>query len=131
VIRFLVRTAVMLVANALGLIVAALILGDVKINVTGFIEALVIFTVALALLTPVLETRFDGAGDRIRSAGAALVATLAALVITDLISNGFTVHGIGAWFAATFIVWVATVVAWFLAPFFGLRRYLQKRDERR
>jgi len=38
VIRFLVRTAVMLVANALGLIVAALILKDMSINVTGFID---------------------------------------------------------------------------------------------
>ena len=45
-IRFLVRTAVMLVANALGLIVAALILKHMSINVTGFLEAVVIFTVA-------------------------------------------------------------------------------------
>ncbi len=130
-IRFLVRTAVMLVANAIGLIVAALILGDVKINVTGFLEALVVFTIALALVTPFLESQFHGAGDRIRSTGAALLATLASLVITDLISNGFTIDGVGAWFAATFIVWITTVVAWFLAPFFGLRRYLERRDERR
>ena len=64
-----------------------------KINVTGFFEALLVFTIALALLTPFLETQSDSAGDRIRSAGAALLATLAALVITDLISNGFTIDG--------------------------------------
>ena len=98
---------------------------------TAFFEALLVFTIALALLTPFLESQFNSAGDRIRSAGAALVATLAALVITDLISDGFTVHGVGAWFAATFIVWVVTVAAWFLAPFLGLRRYLERRDERR
>jgi uncharacterized membrane protein YvlD (DUF360 family) len=131
VIRFLVRTAVMLVANAIGLVVAALILKDVKINVTGFFEALVVFTIALALVTPFLESQFHGAGDRIRSTGAALVATLASLVVADLISNGFTIHGISAWFIATFIVWITTVVAWFIAPFFGLRRYLERRDERR
>ena len=130
-IRFLVRTAVMLVANAVGLIVAALILGDVKINVTGFIEALIIFTVALALLTPFIESRFSAGPERLRPAAAALLATLAALVLTDLISKGFTIHGITAWFAATFIVWIASVAAWFLAPFLGLRRYLEKRGDRR
>jgi uncharacterized membrane protein YvlD (DUF360 family) len=127
VIRFVVRTAVMLVANAIGLIVAALLLRDVKIDVLGFVEALVIFTVALALLTPFLESQLHGTEARIRSVAAALVATLAALVVTDLISDGFTIDGIGAWFAATFIVWITTVVVWFLAPFLGLRRFLERR----
>jgi putative membrane protein len=131
VIRFLVRTAVMLVANAIGLIVAALILGDVSINITGFIEALIIFTAALALLTPFVESRFDAGPERARPVVAALLATLASLVITDLISKGFTIHGITAWFLATLVVWLASVFAWFLAPFFGLRRFLEKRDDRR
>ena len=120
----------MLVANAIGLIVAAVILGDVSINVTGFIEALVIFTVALALLTPLIESRFEAGPERARPVVAALIATLASLIITDLISNGFTIHGITAWFLATVIVWLASVFAWFLAPFFGLRRYMERRDRR-
>ena len=130
-VRFIVRTAVMLVANAIGLVVAAVILGDVSINLTGFIEALVIFTVALALLTPLVEARFEAGPERLRPIAAALLATLAALIVTDLISNGFTIDGISAWFAATVIVWGAGVLAWFLAPFFGLRRYVERRDERR
>jgi uncharacterized membrane protein YvlD (DUF360 family) len=127
VIRFLVRTAVMLVANALGLIVAALILKDMSINVTGFIEALVIFTIAVALITPFLESQIHSGPERLRPAAGALGATLASLLITDLISNGFSISGVGAWFIATFIVWLASVVALFLAPFFGLRRYVEER----
>jgi uncharacterized membrane protein YvlD (DUF360 family) len=126
VIRFLVRTAIMLVANGVGLIVAALVLAGMSINATGFVEALVVFTIALALLTPFIASRFEG-GARAHSAVAALLATLASLVITDLISNGFEIKGVGTWFAATFVVWGAALLAAFILPYFGLKKYVDDR----
>ena len=54
VIRFIVRTAIILVGNAVGLIVASLVLDDFSIDVTGFIVSLIIFTVSVALMTPFL-----------------------------------------------------------------------------
>ena len=55
-IRLLVRTAVLLLANAVGLIVASLVLSGFDIDVTAFIIAVVIFTVVLALMLPFLAS---------------------------------------------------------------------------
>ena len=53
-IRFIVRTVIVLIGNAVGLIVASLVFDGFSINVTGFILSLIVFTVAVALLTPFL-----------------------------------------------------------------------------
>ncbi len=125
-IRLLVRTFVLLVANAVGLIVAAFVLDGMDINATGFIISLVIFTVALALMQP-----FLGSGMRRRGSsalgGVALIATFVALLITDIISDGLSIDGIGTWLAATVIVWAAALLAAFILPFLGLKKYLENR----
>jgi uncharacterized membrane protein YvlD (DUF360 family) len=127
VIRLIVRTAVLLAANAVGLIVAAAVLDGVALDVTGFIIALVIFTVALALLQPFLfSTLRRNQANASALGGVALIATLASLIVTDLISDGLTISGIGTWIAATVIVWAGALLAAFILPFLGLKKYLQE-----
>jgi hypothetical protein len=48
--------------------------------------------------------------------GVALIATLIALIVTDLISDGLTIDGIGNWLAATVIVWAASLIAAWILP---------------
>jgi hypothetical protein len=60
--------------------------------------------------------------------GVALISTFAALVVTDLLSDGLDISGVGTWIAATVIVWLAALLAVFILPFLGLKTYL---DERR
>jgi uncharacterized membrane protein YvlD (DUF360 family) len=129
VIRFVVRTLVALAGNAVGLIVAAIALDGMDIDVTSFIVAVVIFTVVVALLTPFLASslRRSSAGSAALG-GVSLIATLAALIITDIASDGFTISGVGTWIAATVIVWVVSLLAVFILPYLGLKKYL---DERR
>jgi uncharacterized membrane protein YvlD (DUF360 family) len=59
----------------------------------------------------------------------ALIATFIALVVTDLLSDGFTINGVGTWIAATVIVWVASLLAAFILPFLGLKKYLENRRD--
>ena len=126
-IRLVVRTAVLLAANAVGLIVAAAVLDGVALDVTGFIIALVIFTVAMALLQPFLfSTLRRNQANASALGGVALLATLASLIVTDLISDGLTISGIGDWIAATVIVWAGALLAAFILPFLGLKKYLQE-----
>ncbi len=129
-IRLLVRTAIGLLGNAVGLIVASLVFDGFSINVTGFILSLIVFTVALALLTPFLANMLR----RNRSSaaalgGVALIATFAALVVTDVFSDGLDISGIGTWIGATVVVWLASIVAVFVLPFLGLRKYLEERRD--
>jgi len=126
-VRFLVRTGIMLVANAVGIGVAAQVLDGMRIDWTSFIEAVVIYTIVFALLTPFFANQLR----RHQSSalgGVALIASLASLIVTDLISDGLTISGIGTWVAAAVIVWAASLLAAFILPFLGLKKYMEKRD---
>ena len=106
-IRFLVRTAIVLVGNAVGLIVASLVFDDFEIDVTGFILSLIIFTVVVALMTPFLESTFRRRSSTSSAlGGVALISTFVALVITDVFSDGVSISGIGTWIGATVVVWL-------------------------
>jgi uncharacterized membrane protein YvlD (DUF360 family) len=127
-IRLLVRTLIAVAANAVGLIVASVVLDGFSINVASFIVAVVIFTIVFAVLTPFLAVQLRRLGNGAIGA-TALIATLVSLVVTDLLSDGFSISGVGTWIAAAVIVWLAALVAAFVLPFLGLKRYLE--DNRR
>jgi uncharacterized membrane protein YvlD (DUF360 family) len=124
-IRLLVRTAIAVAANAVGLIVASLVLDGFSINVASFVVAVVIFTIVFAVLTPFLAVQLRRLGNGAIGA-TALIATLVSLVITDLLSDGFSISGVGTWIAAAVIVWLAALVATFVLPFLGLKKYLEE-----
>lgn len=124
-IRLIVRTLVAVAANAVGLIVAAAVLDGMEIDVTSFIVAVVIFTIVFAILTPFLAVQLRRLGNGAIGA-TALIATLVSLVITDLVSDGFTISGVGTWIAAAVIVWLAALVAAFVLPYLGLKKYLEE-----
>jgi hypothetical protein len=128
VVRFLVRTGILLVANAVGLIVAAAVLDGFHLNASGFIVAIALFTVSLALLLPFLASQLRRRGSSMLG-GVALLATLAALIITDIVSKGLSVHGLTAWIAGPVIIWAASLLAAFILPYLGLRKYLEEHKE--
>jgi hypothetical protein len=128
-IRLVVRTGVLLAANAVGLLVAASVLDQVTIDAAAFILDVVIFTAVLALAQPFLISALRRSGSSVLG-GVALIATLASLIITDLISDGLSISGAGTWLAATVIVWAATLVAAFVLPFLGLKKHLADRGSR-
>jgi uncharacterized membrane protein YvlD (DUF360 family) len=125
-IRLLVRTLVAVAANAIGLIVAAIVLDGVHLNFASFVVAVVIFTVVFAVLQPFLAVQLRRLGNGAIGA-TALIATLVSLLLTDLLSDGLEIDGVGTWIAAAVIVWLAALVAAFVLPFLGLKRFLQER----
>jgi len=127
-IRLLVRTLIAVAANAVGLIVASIVLDGFSINVASFIVAVVIFTIVFAVLTPFLAVQLRRLGNGAIGA-TALIATLVSLLVTDLISDGFSISGVGTWIAAAVFVWLAALVATFVLPFLGLKKFLE--DNRR
>ena len=124
-IRFIVRTAIVLVANAVGLLVAAAILEGVRLDVAGFVVAVVVFTVAYALMQPFLASQLRRRGSSALG-GVSLIASLVGLIVTDLVSDGLSIDGIGAWLGAAVIVWAGALLAAFILPFLGLKKYLEE-----
>ena len=126
-IRFLVRTLIALVANAIGLIVAAIVLDDVHLDAASFVVAVVIFTAVFVLLQPFLAVNLRRMGPGMLGA-TSLIATLVSLIVTDLLTDGLSISGVVTWILAALIVWLVALVATLLLPFLGLKKYL---DERR
>ncbi|MCV7058124.1 phage holin family protein [Mycolicibacterium gilvum] len=119
-IRFLLRIAVFLGSSAIGLLVAGWLVPGVSLSVWGFVAAVVIFTVAQAILSPF----FLKMASRYASAflgGIGLVSTFAALLLASLLSNGLSIRGIGSWIAATVVVWLVTALATLVLPMLVLR----------
>jgi hypothetical protein len=121
VIRLLLRTAVFLGSAAIGLLVAAWLVPGVSVSVSGFITAVVIFSVAQAILSPF----FLKMASRYASAflgGIGLVSTLAALILASVLTHGLSIRGIGSWVIATIVVWLVTAVATLLLPILIIKR---------
>jgi putative membrane protein len=127
VIRLLVRLLIAFVSNAVGLIVAAAVLDGMRLDVTGFVVAVVVFTIVFALLQPFLISMLRRSPAPLLG-GVALIATLVSLILTELLTDGLSIRGVGTWIAATVIVWLGSVLAAFILPYLGLKKYL---DERR
>ena len=125
-IRLLVRLLIAFVSNGVGLIVGALVLDGMKLNATGFVVSVVIYTILFALLQPFLVSMLRRSPGPVLG-GVALIATLVSLVVTTIVTDGLSIHGIGTWIAATVIVWLASVLAAFILPFLGLRKFLEER----
>ena len=126
VIRLLVRMLIAFVSNAVGLIVAAAVLDGMSLDVTGFLVAVAVFTIVFALLQPFLFSVFRRSPGPVLG-GVALIATLVSLIATDLLTDGLSIRGVGTWIAATVIVWLGSVLAAFILPFLGLKKYLDDR----
>lgn len=93
----------------------------------GFLIAVAIFTVAMALALPFLASVLR----RRRSAalgGVALIATLAALIVTTIVSDSLSISGVGTWVAAAVIVWAVSLLAGVVLPLLGLKRFLEERQ---
>jgi hypothetical protein len=121
VIRFLLRAVIFLASSAIGLLVAAWLVPGVSVSPLGFITAVVIFSVAQAILAPF----FLKMASRYASAflgGIGLVSTLAALILASVLTTGLSIRGIGSWIAATVVVWLVTALATLLLPVLVLKK---------
>ena len=125
-IRLLVRLVIAFASNGVGLIVAAAVLDGMSLDATGFVVSVVIYTIVFALLQPFLISVLRRSPAPVLG-GVALIATLVSLIVTTLLTDGLSIHGVGTWIAATVIVWLGSVLAAFILPFLGLKKYLDER----
>ncbi len=100
--------------NALGLLLASLILGDMFNidDVTGFVVSLVVFAILSALFTWLtFRALLRNAGSLVPLTG--LASTFLALAVTVLFTDGISIEGWG-WLWGTLVVWVLSMFIWVL-----------------
>ncbi len=124
-IRMLLRLALHIAGNAIGLWIASLLLSDMSLEASGFIIAVLIFSLAEIIVQPTLmKMAIKNNGSAIQGS-TALITTFIALVITDLVSDGLSISGVATWLLATLIVWLATMLAGVILPLLFLKEVVQ------
>jgi hypothetical protein len=124
VLRLLARLTLTLLANAVGLILAAVILDRMSLSVSGFVVAVAIFTGVLVLTQPlVMKISFRYASALTGST--ALVAVLVSLIVTELVADGLDIEGLGTWLLAAVIVWAGSLIGALLLPLVLFKKLLE------
>ena len=122
--RFLISWLLGLGANAIALILAALIFPGFTLTFEGFIVALLVFALLSALLPwLVLKFLMRHAGSLIALSG--LVGTFLALLVTSLLTSGLDIDGTWTWIGATLLIWIISMFIWVIP---GPWRTFKKRD---
>lgn len=121
--RLLAVAVIAVVSNAIGLIVAATVLDDMRLGVSGLIIAVLIFTGISVLIEPLLrQVAIKSAPALLGSS--AIVTVLASLVITTIVSDSLTIRGTLTWVLATIIVWIVALAGRLLLPLMIFKKVL-------
>jgi len=103
------RSVVVLVSWAFGLLVAAWVVPRVSLSMSGFIVAVAVFSAAQAVLSLLILKLPHGYASLLLG-GTGLALTIVALSVASALTDGLTIHGFASWLATTIVVWLVTTV---------------------
>lgn len=126
-VRLLISGALYLAGNAIGLLLATMILPGFSINFGAFVVATIIFTVVEVFAGPWL-TKVSIKSVPALQGGVALITTFVGLFITSRLVDGMVIGGISNWLAATLLVWLGSVIASLLLPLVAYKKVKEKRQ---
>lgn len=121
--RLIASAVIALVANAIGLIVADVLLDDVSLGAVGFVIAVLIFTGTAVLIEPLMRQIAMKNAPAILGSSA-LIAVLFSLIVTVIVSDSLTIRGPVTWVLATVIVWAAALAGRLLLPMVIFKKVL-------
>lgn len=103
------RAVVLLGWWAVGLLVAAWVVPQVSLSLSGFIVSVVVFAVAQAVLS-FLILKLPHSYASLLLGGTGLALTFVALSLAAELTNGLTIRGGASWLATTVVVWLVTTI---------------------
>jgi hypothetical protein len=107
--QILLRAVLLLGSWAIGLLVAAWVVPEVSLSASGFIVAVVVFSLAQAVLSLSIVKLPHGYASLLLG-GTGLALTVFALSLATAVTHGFTIRGIASWVATTLVVWLVTTI---------------------
>lgn len=113
--KFVVTAAAHLIANAVGLLLASLLLEGFSLSPLALIIVTVIFTVVLMVLTPIIRKLSEKNMPSLLG-GLSLVTTFFGLLVTQPFVAGFSIGGTANLLAATLLVWLGSLIAGVVLP---------------
>lgn len=106
---------VYVLANAVGLALAALLLPNFRIDFWSFVIVVVVFSLILAILTPLIRDIAKAQAPALMG-GIALITVGAGLFVTNLLLGGMEIGGLLNWVFATLLVWAGSLAASLILP---------------
>ncbi|OBK40855.1 hypothetical protein A5658_19945 [Mycobacterium sp. 1245111.1] len=103
------RAVLLLAAWAIGLLIAAQVVPGVSMSMSGFIVAVVTFSVAQEMLSLSI-LKLPHAYASLLLGGTGLALTVFALILATAETHGFTIRGMASWVATTLVVWLVTTI---------------------
>ena len=102
-------------ANAIGLLLASLLIRGFSIDILLFVIVVAVFSLILVIATP-LVTKLSETKVPALQGGIALVTTFVGLFLTNLLLPGLTVGGFVNLLMATLLVWLGALIANLILP---------------
>ena len=126
-IRGLIKVLLEIGGNALGLVLAALLLKDMSLGGTAFLIAVLIFSAISMIAKPLIEKVALKNVEALQGSSS-LITTFIALVLTKLFSDGLDIDGVSTWVIATVIVWLVTLLAGIILPMIFLKKVIEENN---
>ena len=113
--RHAMSAVIYLLANAVGLLLAALLLPGFRIGIVAFVVVVLVFCVIHAIARPVISKIATRKMPELMG-GISLVTVFLGLFFTALLVSDMDIGGISNWLAATLLVWIGSLVATVAIP---------------
>lgn len=113
--KTLITAALYIAANAIGLLLASLLIQGFSIDILSFFVVVLVFSLILVTARPLVSKLSETKVPALQG-GVALITTFVGLFLTDLLLPGLDVGGLANLLIATFLVWVGTVTASLVLP---------------
>ncbi|MFD0981754.1 hypothetical protein [Tropicimonas aquimaris] len=127
--RTLISVLFYILANGVGLLVAALLLDGLTLSFTGFLIATLLLSLVEAIAAPIITKLSDKNVPALKG-GVALVTTFVGLGITNAIVSNMSMDGLATWLAATLLVWLGALIANILLPMFMFKNRLEASQQK-
>ena len=120
-IRLALTIVATIIANAVGLLLAAALLDGFTIDALSFIVVLLVFTGVMILTGPLITKIALTSLPQIRGS-ISLVSVFFGLKVTEWLMPGFDMGGLSNWLAATLLVWLGSLIAEILLPIYVFKQ---------
>lgn len=128
-IRMLLSIAISIVSAAVAMLVASAVIPGVTVHATGFVVAVLVFTIAQAILGPFVFNLARQYASAVLG-GIGLVSTFVALFVATLFADGLQISGLTAWVLATLVVWLITALGTWILGVVIIKRWWERRQSR-
>ncbi len=128
--RFLAQTALTLLANAIGIIIAALLLPGLHLNILGFTVSVIFFTGVEILFEPFILKMAIRYVPALRG-GIALATTFIGLLLASIFTSGIEIRDLSTWILAPLVIWVTVVVMSIVLPMVLFKNILRNAQDGR